>query len=75
MSLPAEHAHGEHEEASDTAELHAWVAKARSIDAATGGAELGADVLARYLRILRVATAGARRDGRGRRGAARDARP
>lgn len=47
--------------------VHPWVAKARAIDAAFGGRELEAETLARFVRIVRVATGGARPGGSGRR--------
>jgi hypothetical protein len=46
--------------------LHPWVVKARAIDAAGGGSELSAETLARFVRILRVATDDARRAEQGR---------
>jgi len=54
---------------TDVAGLHPWVRKARAIDRAAGGADLDPAALARYVRILRAATSGARRDARGRTGA------
>ena len=48
-------------------EVHPWVAKARAIDAAFDGHELDTETLARFVRIVRVATAGARPNGWGRR--------
>lgn len=47
--------------------VHPWVTKARAIDAAFGGNELDAETLARFVRIVRVATGGATRGGSGRR--------
>lgn len=46
--------------------VHPWVAKARAIDATFGGSELDAETLARFVRIVRVATGGATRGGSGR---------
>lgn len=66
MSEPARARLAADEQPSDH-DLHPWVAKARAIDAASGGSDLSAEALARFVRILRVATAGARRAGRGRR--------
>lgn len=47
--------------------VHPWVARARAIDATCGGSELDAETLARFVRIVRVASGGARRGGSGRR--------
>lgn len=47
--------------------VHPWVAKARAIDATFGGSDLDAETLARFVRIVRAATGGARRGGSGRR--------
>lgn len=46
--------------------LHPWVAKARAIDKAFGGGDLSPETLARYVRIVRIATADARPGGQGR---------
>lgn len=47
--------------------VHPWVAKARTIDAASGGSSLDAETLARFVRIVRAATGGARPADSGRR--------
>jgi hypothetical protein len=60
--------------AAEAQGLHPWVAKARAIDRAAGATDLDAETLARFVRILRVATEGARRDARGRRRADLDER-
>lgn len=51
---------------ADGAEIHPWVAKARAIDRAFGGGDLSAETLARYVRIVKIATADARPAGQGR---------
>ena len=63
---PARHTAAGDERTIDD-DVHPWVAKARAIDAAAGGGDLSAEALARFVRILRVATAGARRADRNRR--------
>lgn len=55
-------------------DVHPWVAKARAIDAAAGGSDLNMEALARFVRILRVSTAGARRAGPSRKRPARGGR-
>ena len=46
--------------------VHPWVIKARAIDAASGGSSLDAETLARFVRIVRAATGGARPADSGR---------
>lgn len=46
------------DEADDEdADVHPWVGKARAIDEAFGGVDLSADALAKFVRIVKVATA------------------
>lgn len=59
---------------ADGAEIHPWVAKARAIDGAFGGGDLSAETLARYVRIVKIATADARPADPGRTRDARAAR-
>ena len=76
MSQPAEQLPRPGAEAETEAdELHPWVAKARAIDEAAGASDLDAETLARFVRILRVVSEGARRDAKGRRRGSPDGRP
>jgi hypothetical protein len=62
------------EDAGAVDDVHPWVAKARAIDADAGGSDLSTEALARFVHILRAATAGARRAAPGRMRAGRAGR-